>query len=96
MPAPPLDLVKQWARIDGSEFDSLLPTMIDAATRQAGHETGQGVEYYIAAEVEMPAPVQQWVAATVAYWLANPEAASERVAQPSPFLARLLDPYRIY
>lgn len=93
MPAPSIDIVKSWVRI-GEAFDTLLPMMITSATRLAGHETGQGDEHYITAD--MPEPVQQWVAANVAYWIENPEAASEKAAQPSPFLERLLDPYRVY
>lgn len=91
MPAPSLDLVKTWARIDGTAFDAILPTLVDAATAVASHETGH--DYTVE---DMPAPVTQWVAATVSYWIANPDAAAERAHEPSPFLARLLDPYRTY
>lgn len=91
MAAPEIDVVKAWCRIDGAEFDAILPTMIDAATALAGHETG--VDY---ATVEMPKSVQQWVAANVSHWLSNPNAADERKVDPSPFLSGLLDPHRLY
>lgn len=91
MPAPDINLIKIWARIDGTEFDALLPTMIASATVVASHETG--VDYTVEA---MPEAVQQWCAANVSYWINHPEAASERRADPSPFLAGLLDPYRTY
>lgn len=91
MPAPSADIVKTWCRI-GDEFDSLLPMMIKAATRLAGHQTGRGTDYYLAAD--MPEEVQQWVAANVAYWIENPEAASKE--SPSPFLDGLLQTERVY
>lgn len=91
MAAPEIALVKAWSRIDGAEFDAILPTMITAATALASHETG--VDYTVAA---MPAAVQQWACAQVSYWIDNPGAASDRTMDPSPFLARLLDPYRTY
>lgn len=87
--APPLSaaLVKRWARIDGTEFDDLLPMMIETATALASHETG--VDYSTAA---MPAAVQQYVCAHVAYWIDCPDAQG----QPAPHLERLLDPYRTW
>lgn len=91
MPVPETALIKAWARIDGTEFDAVLPTMIASAMAVASHETG--VDYAIEA---MPEAVQHWCAATVSYWVNNPAAASERRADPSPFLAGLLDPYRTY
>ncbi|WP_028310977.1 head-tail connector protein [Derxia gummosa] len=87
MPAPDLALVKSWCRIDGTEFDGQLPTMVTAATAMASHETG--IDYLTE---EMPEAVQQWCAAVVSHWLSNP--GSE--AAPSPFMARLLDPHRTY
>jgi len=89
--APDNALVKTWCRIDGTEYDAILPTMISSATAMASHETG--VDYLT---VAMPAAVQQWVCAQVSYWIDNPAAASERKSDPSPFLAGLLDPYRTY
>jgi len=91
MPAPETDLIKRWARIDGSEFDGLLPMMIETATALAGHETG--VDY---AAQEMPKPVQQWCAAQVSYWVNNPDAGAEKKVEVSPFLSGLLDPFRTY
>lgn len=89
MSAPDTAFVKQWARIDGTEFDAILPTLIDSATALAGHATGK--DYFT---VTMPEPVQQWCAATVSYWISSPDAATERPMIPAPFLAALLDPYR--
>lgn len=91
MPAPDTALVKAWCRIDGNEFDSILPLMIDSATAIASHETG--VDYTVEA---MPDAVQQWVSANVSYWIENPNAANDKKADPSPFLSSLLDPYRTY
>lgn len=91
MAAPETALIKTWARIDGTEFDSILPLMIASATALASHETG--VDYTVAT---MPESVQQWCAATIAYWVNNPDAANERRPDPSPFLSGLLDPYRLY
>lgn len=91
MPAPDIALVKAWARIDGTEFDAILPTMIASATAVASHETG--VDYTIE---DMPESVEQWCAATVSYWINHPDAASEKRTDPSPFLAGLLDPYRTW
>jgi hypothetical protein len=90
MPSPSLDFVKQWARIDGGEFDVLLPVLIDSATATASHETGRSYDVE-----DMPAPVQQYVAVMVAYWVNNPDAAESKAA-PNPHLVRLLDPYLTY
>lgn len=91
MAAPDLSLVKAWCRIDGTEFDAILPTMIASAASLASHETG--VDYTTAT---MPEAVQQWVCANVSYWINNSDAASDKRADPSPFLAGLLDPYRTF
>lgn len=91
MAAPDTAFVKQWARIDGTEFDLILPTMIASATKLASHETG--TDYTTAV---MPEPVQQWCAAQVSYWIDNGSAATERQMMKSPFLDGLLDPYRSF
>jgi len=92
MPAPDTALVKTWCRIDGAEFDSILPTMIAEAASRASHETG--VDY---STVAMPSGVQMWCAAQVAHWLANPAATIEQHAsQVNPFLSGLLDPHRTF
>lgn len=90
MPAPDLAFVKSWARIDGAEFDVILPGLVAAATALASHETG--VDYTVEA---MPDAAQLWVAANVSYWIKNPDAAEAGSMQPSPFLDRLLDPCRL-
>lgn len=43
---------------------------------------------------DVPAGIRQFIAAHVAYWVRNPEAAVEMTMLPSPFLRRLLDPFR--
>lgn len=91
MAAPETALIKTWCRIDGDEFDAILPTMITSATALASHETG--VDY---SSETMPASVQQWVAANVSYWIRNPDAASSGKVDPAPFLCALLDPHRLY
>lgn len=91
MSAPTTAFVKQWARIDGTEFDAILPTMIAAATKLASHETGH--DYTTEA---MPEPVQQWCAAQVSFWISQPDAATERPLVKSPFIDGLLDPYRSF
>lgn len=89
MAAPDLALVKTWCRIDGTEFDDILPMMVSASVAIASHETG--VDYSTEA---MPEAVQQWCCAQIGYWINNPDAADAKDMKPSPFLARLLDPYR--
>lgn len=91
MPSPSPDLIKSWCRVDGTDFDAILPTMISAAVALASHETG--VDYVAEA---MPEAVQQWCSAQVAYWIESPSAASERQMFRSPYVDRLLDPYRTY
>lgn len=86
-----IDIVKRWCRIDGSEFDTILPMMIESAIAIAEQETGR--DYH--AE-EMPAAVLQFVCAHVSYWINTPDAALEKSMMPSPFVARLLDPYRLW
>lgn len=91
MTAPTTAFVKTWARIDGDEFDGILPTMIATAVKLASHATG--TDY---TTETMPEPVQQWCAAQVSYWISQPDAATERPLVKSPFLDGLLDPYRSY
>lgn len=91
MPAPALQVVKDWCRIDGTEFDAFLPALIDSATILASHQTG--TDYTVEA---MPAPVQTWVFAQCAHWIDQPAAATERAMVKSPFLDGLLDPFRSY
>ena len=88
---PDTEFVKEWCRIDGNEFDAILPTLIASATTLACHETG--VDYLT---LDMPGPVQAWCAAQVAYWLANPEAGSDSKIMASPVHVGLLDPFRTY
>lgn len=91
MPAPDLAFVKEWCRIDGTEFDLILPTLLTTATTLASHETGH--DYHLE---PMPEPVKAWCAAQVAYWTDHPSAGTERQMMPSPFHRGLLDPYRRY
>ena len=91
MALPDLQVVKDWCRITDDAFDNTLPTLIEAAAALAGHETGK--DYTTA---PMPAPVQTWCAAQVAYWIDQPAAATERPMVKSPLLDGLLDPYRTY
>jgi len=94
MAAPTTDFIKAWCRIDGDEFDAILPAMIASATARASHETGHNYS-----EEAMPDSVQMWCAAQVAHWLATPEAAaSPSGGAPSKnmFLDGLLDPHRLY
>lgn len=91
MAAPDIDFIKAWCRIDGSEFDDVIPALIASATAGASHEVG--VDY---ATEDMPESVQVWCAAQVAHWISTPEAASDKSLERNPFLSRLLDPYRVY
>lgn len=91
MAAPDIALVKLWSRIDGTEFDNLLPTMIASATALASHECG--VDYTVEA---MPEAVQQWVCAVVGWWLSNPDMPAASRNETPAFLARLLDPCRSF
>lgn len=45
---------------------------------------------------DVPQAVRQFIAAHVAYWLRNPEAALEQQMVRSPFLSALLDPFRTW
>jgi hypothetical protein len=91
MAVPDTTVVKQWCRIDGTEFDLILPVLIASATKLASHECA--VDY---TTTTMPDGVKSWVCAQVAFWIANPESGSSNRITPSPFLAGLLDPYRSY
>lgn len=94
MAAPDTSFIKAWCRIDGSEFDVILPAMIADATARASHETG--VDY---ASVDMPESVKIWCAAQVAHWIATPEAVvspSGNNPQKNLFLDGLLDPHRLF
>jgi uncharacterized phiE125 gp8 family phage protein len=69
------------------------PTLVDAVgprvriTFKAGYgESGTSV----------PESVKLWIKANVAYWVRSPEAASDRVHTPSPFLASMLDPVKVW
>lgn len=90
MAVPDTSYIKQWCRIDGAEFDTILPVLIASATKLASHECA--TDY---TTTTMPDAVKAWVAATVYYWINNPSAGTEKMT-PSPFLAGLLDPYRSY
>ncbi|MDD2742330.1 MAG: head-tail connector protein [Rhodocyclaceae bacterium] len=91
MAAPDISFIKSWCRIDGAEFDLILPAMIADATARASHETG--ADYLT---VDMPESVKIWCAAQVAHWLANPEAAVAATQQKNLFLDGLLDPHRLF
>ncbi len=86
-----VDIIKQWCRIDGNEYDQILALNISAAIALASHETG--VDYTVN---PIPASVQQWIAAHCAYWIDNPGLATGRDLQVLPYVSRLLDPYRQY
>lgn len=97
MAAPDTALVKAWVRIDGSEFDAILPMLIADATAQAGLHVAQDPAYYITNE--MPGSVQMWCCAQIAHWLENPSASISPTGnnpQRNLFLDGLLDPYRLY
>jgi hypothetical protein len=94
MAAPETAFIKAWCRIDGAEFDAILPALVAHVTELASHETG--VDY---STVAMPEGVQMWCAAQVAHWLANPEASVTPTGnnpQRNMFLDGLLDPHRTY
>lgn len=44
----------------------------------------------------VPACVKRWIIAQVGQWLRSPEAGSDRKVEINPFMARQLDPVRIY
>jgi hypothetical protein len=94
MAAPDIVVVKTWCRIDGTEFDTLLPPMIAHATALASHETG--IDY---TTTDMPDGVLMWCCAQVAHWIANPAATvspSGNNPQKNLFLDSLLDPHRVF
>lgn len=88
---PDTAYVKAWCRIDGTDFDTILPGLISTATILACHETGRDF-----INEAMPEPVQAWCAAQCAYWINNPESGGDKKVMPSPFHLGLLDPYRTY
>lgn len=45
---------------------------------------------------DVPQAIRQFIAAHVAYWIRNPEAALDRTMVQSPFLSGLLDPFRTF
>ncbi|MBW7903022.1 MAG: phage gp6-like head-tail connector protein [Rhodocyclaceae bacterium] len=90
-------VVKVWCRIDGDEFDAVLPMMLADAVAQAGHLVAGRADYY--ASGPMPASVQMWCCAQIAHWLETPSASvspSGNNPQRNLFLDGLLDPYRLY
>lgn len=91
MALPDIALIKTMARIDGDEFDAILPTLIESATALASHEVG--IDYTVE---DMPAAVTHYIASHVSYWLNNTDAAAEKQLHPSPFISHLLDPYRTW
>lgn len=91
MAAPTTEFIKAWCRIDGNEFDAILPAMIASATASASHETGH--DYSTEA---MPESVQMWCAAQVSHWLKNAEATTEKSILKTPYIDGLLDPHRLY
>lgn len=91
MAAPSTEFIKFWCKIDGAEYDGILPDLIADATARASHETG-----YDYATVEMPASVKLWCGAQVAHWIANPEAATAGALHKNPYLDGLLDPCRAF
>lgn len=96
MAAPEIATVKAWCRIDGAEYDALLPLLIADATAQAGHHVAGDAGHYLV--TAMPASVQMWCCAQIAHWLEQPSAtvASGNAPQRNLFLDGLLDPYRLY
>lgn len=91
MPAPTIDFFKAWCRVDGDEFDAILPDLIAAATDQASNETGNDYT-----TVEMPSSVKMWCALQVGHWLKNAESTTEKTLVKTPYIDGLLDPYRQY
>ena len=91
MAAPPTEFIKAWCRIDGNEFDAILPAMIASATASASHETGHDYSTEV-----MPESVQMWCAAQVSHWLSSPAALAGGDSKKNPFLDGLLDPHRLF
>ena len=90
MAAPTIDFIKSWCRVDGAEFDAILPVMIASAVTGASKETGHDYS----AE-DMPESVQMWCAAQVSHWLSNPDAFGNAV-EKNPFLDELIYPHKLY
>lgn len=94
MAAPTIDFIKSWCRVDGAEFDAILPVMIASAVTGASQETGHD---YLTED--MPESVQIWCAAQVAHWLSSPEGVIQPTGnnpQKNLFLDGLLDAHRLY
>lgn len=45
---------------------------------------------------DVPDAIKQWILVNVGYWYANREAASDRKLEPLPYVAGLLDRYRVW
>lgn len=58
--------------------------------------TGGTADTPDAARAAVPAGVRLWITSQVAYWLRNPEAATDGGKTPAPHLGSLLDPWRTY
>ncbi len=86
-----LSEVKLHCRIDGTDEDSLLAAMIDAATASVG-------DYINAPEpldATAPAPVKAACLLLVGDLYSNREALVERPLSKNPTFERLLNPYRV-
>ena len=80
-------------RVDHSEEDALIQSMIDAATQSVANHLDMHVddmEDYI----DMPAPVAAAILLRVGDLYENREAVQDRSLYDNPTFARLLAPYR--
>ena len=80
-------------RVDHSEEDALIQSMIDAATQSVANHLDMHVddmEDYI----DMPAPVAAAILLRVGDLFENREAVQDRSLYDNPTFARLLAPYR--
>ena len=80
-------------RVDHSEEDALIQSMIDAATQSVANHLdmhADDMEDYI----DMPAPVAAAILLRVADLFENREAVNDRPLYENPTFARLLAPYR--
>lgn len=85
-----VDAVGEPGRIAPAYGESWPATRADLNAVTIQFDAGYG------AAAAVPDPIKTWMLAHISYWYDNRAAASEREMKPLPFLATLLDPFRIY
>lgn len=102
LPAVTLEEAKQHLRIDYSDEDTLITSLIIAATQMAEHEiqrpiiTRESNTGFGDTSADVPASVRQWILLHIGAMFENREFATDRQIEPINTFSRLLDPYRTW